>query len=81
MCKGWKEQKSGRNHCIVRHVSLFKQLSWSPVKEMGGKLTSENKKGPIDTIDRDILLKFSGYRKLDEFSGTGKTEIKKVIQR
>ena len=52
------------------HVSLFKELNGSPVKETCGKLTGENIKGQIDIIDRDIPLEFSRYRKLNAFSET-----------
>ena len=83
MCKRWKEIKIWKKlhlcHFIFRfYVNLLKELSVSPVKETGGKLTGENKKGQIDTIDRNILLKFSGYRKLDGISETEINCIKKL---
>ena len=59
-------------------MSLFKELSVSPVKEVSGKLTGENKEGQLYTIDSDTLLKFSGYRKLDAFSETEINWIKKL---
>ena len=52
------------------YVSLFKELNGSLVKETGGKLTGENKKNQVDTMDRGMPLKFSGYRKLDEIPET-----------
>ena len=59
-------------------ICLVKELNGAPVKETGGKLTGQNKKGQIDTVDRDILLKFSGYRKLDDFSKSEINRIKKL---